>query len=92
MDLILILAFYELNFHLIPFRKKRNLSIDENKSSFDITRSSVIEKPYGYKYKKTKIIINKTRNLFHSAIDKYGSKIFLNFIKILNNFLINIYI
>ena len=63
-------SFYpkQKNFHLIPFRKKRNLSIDENKSSFDITRSSVIEKPYGYKYKKTKIIINKTRNLFHSAI------------------------
>ena len=76
-------SFYpkQKNFHLIPFRKKRNLSIDENKSSFDITRSSVIEKPYGYKYKKTKIIINKTRNLFHSAIDKYGSKIFLNFIE-----------
>ena len=75
-------SFYpkQKNFHLIPSSERRNLSVDENKSSVDYTRNSVIEKPYGYKYKKTKIIINNTRNIPHSAIEKSGSKLFLSFI------------
>ena len=67
------------NYHLLPLRERRNLAFDENKTNVDNNINSVIEKPYGYKYKKTKIVINNTKELHRSASEKIRAKIFLNF-------------
>ena len=67
------------NYHLLPLKERRNSAFDENKTNIDDNKNSVIEKPYGYKYKKTKIVINNTKELHRSASEKIRAKIFLNF-------------
>ena len=67
------------NYHLLPLNGRGNLGYDENKTNNDNIKNSVIEKSYGYKYKKTKIIINDTKELHRSASEKLRAKIFFNF-------------
>ena len=71
------------NFQYLPIDIKRNLSVqevtsDERRNNRD-QANSVIEKPYGFKYKKTKIRINNKDYYHHSSAEKLKSKIFLNF-------------
>lgn len=71
------------NYQYLPIDIKRNLSAqevtnDDNKNNGDQV-NSVIEKPYGYKYKNTKIRINNKDYYHHSSAEKLKSKIFMNF-------------
>ena len=69
------------NFHLLPLNARKNHSnFEENKASNDNLVNSVLEKPYGYKYKHTKIVINKDKlsHLHRSASEKIRAKIFMN--------------
>ena len=70
------------NYHLLPLNVKKNKSnIEENKTCKENFVNSVLEKPYGYKYKQTKIVINKDNlsQLHRSESEKIRSKIFMNF-------------
>ena len=67
------------NFHLLPLNAQRNLDLNENKTYNDNITNSVIEKPYGYKYKKTKIIINNTKELHRNTSEKLSANIFMSF-------------
>ena len=69
------------SFHLLPLNARKNHSnFEENKASTDNLVNSVLEKPYGYKYKHTKIVINKDKlsHLHRSASEKIRAKIFMN--------------
>ena len=72
------------NFQYLPINLQKNKStdeiIDETKKDNEKEVNSVIEKPYGFKYKKTKIVINKDKDFFHqNSADKKKSKIFMSF-------------
>ena len=78
------ITFYPLkkNYHLLPLNARKNLnSSEENKTALENnTTNKVLEKPYGYKYKKTRIFINDNiRELHRSASEKLNSRIFINF-------------
>lgn len=68
------------NFQYLPIDIKRNISAQEVTSDERRNQSnSVIEKPYGYKYKNTRIRINNKDYYHHSSAEKLKSKIFINF-------------
>ena len=70
------------NYHLLPMKIKRNDSkFEENKTCNENFVGSVLEKPYGYKYKRTRIVINKDNlsQLHRSESEKIRAKIFMNF-------------
>jgi len=68
------------NFQYLPIDIKRNISAQEVTSDDRRNQSnSVIEKPYGYKYKNTRIRINNKDYYHHSSAEKLKSKIFINF-------------
>ena len=76
------------NYQLLPIniRINKHTEAPNNDDSKNYINSnevnSVIEKPYGFKYKKTKIVIDKDkgRNYYHhSSAEKMKSKIFLSF-------------
>ena len=77
------------NYQLLPINIRINKHTEAPKNNDDSKNNtntnevnSVIEKPYGFKYKKTKIVINKDkgRNYYHhSSEEKMKSKIFLSF-------------
>ena len=78
------ITFYPLkkNYHLLPLNARKNYnSSEENKTTnVNTMTNTVLEKPYGYKYKKTKIVINNDKKELHrSASEKLNSKIFINF-------------
>ena len=71
------------NFQYLPIDIKRNLSVrevtsDERRNNENQT-NSVIEKPYGYKYKNTRIRINNKDYYHHNSAEKLKSKLFINF-------------
>ena len=72
-------TFYPIkkNYHLLPINAKN--SLEENKTTNDNTTNIVVEKPYGYKYKKTRIYINNKKGMLRSASEKLSSKFFMNF-------------
>ena len=72
------------NYQFLPITFQKNQSIDETiddkKQNNDEKISSVIEKPYGFKYKKTKIIINRDNDIYHNnSQERIKSKIFMTF-------------
>ena len=68
------------NFQYLPIDNKRNISAQEVTSDDPRNQSnSVIDKPYGYKYKNTRIRINNKDYYHHSSAEKLKSKIFINF-------------
>ena len=69
------------NFQLLPLNSKKYNIFEESKTSYENLLNSVVEKPYGYKYKKTRIIIkdNNTKELHHSASERLKAKIFIKF-------------
>lgn len=77
-------TFYPIkkNFYLLPLHKRSNANNDDNKEN-DVNNkmNSVMERPYGYKYKKTKIIINNKKRLSRSTSEKLKAKIFMSFIE-----------
>ena len=78
------ITFYPLkkNYHLLPLNARKNFNgLENNKTSIENnTTNKVLEKPYGYKYKKTRIVINDNiKELHRSATEKLNSKIFINF-------------
>ena len=78
------ITFYPLkkNYHLLPLNARKNYySSEENKTTnINTMANTVLEKPYGYKYKKTKIVINNDKKELHrSASEKLNSRIFINF-------------
>ena len=74
-------TFYPIkkNYHLLPLNERRSYISDDNITNNEINKDSVIEKPYGYKYRKTRIIIKNTKDLHRSASQKFKAKLFLNF-------------
>ena len=74
-------TFYPIkkNYHLLPLNERRSYISDDNLTNNEINKDSVIEKPYGYKYRKTRIIIKNTKDLHRSASQKFKAKLFLNF-------------
>jgi len=63
---------------LMDVSKKDNEIDNEKDNEKDI--NSVIEKSYGFKYKKTKIVINRDKDFYHqNSEEKKKSKIFMSF-------------
>ena len=72
------------NYQYLPINFQKNESInlpfDDNQKDFENEINSVVEKPYGFKYKKTKIILNKDKEFYRqNSQEKMKSKIFMNF-------------
>ena len=71
------------NFQYLPINLQKSQSIDEIDESKKVNENEinkVFEKPYGYKYKKTKIVINKDKDIYHhNSQEKIKSKIFMSF-------------
>ena len=72
-------TFYPIkkNYHLLPLNAKYTL--EEDKTTNENTTNIVFEKPYGYKYKKTRIYINNKKGMHRSSSEKLSSKFFMNF-------------
>ena len=66
------------NFYLIPINSRNHQKSDEFKTVDENQKNSVIEKPYGFKYKNTRIVINN-KKLNYSASERHRAKIFMNF-------------
>ena len=76
------------NYQFLPINFQRSQIIDEPKdqSKKEITNeneneiNAVLEKPYGFKYKKTRIIIDKNKDYYHhNSAERIKSKIFMRF-------------
>ncbi len=72
------------NYQFLPinFKKSQIIEdpIDDNKKDNDNEINSVVAKPYGFKYKKTKIIIDKDKDFYqHINEERQKSKIFMSF-------------
>ena len=74
------------NFQYLPINFQRSQIIeepkDETKKENDNENgiNAVIEKPYGFKYKKTRIVIDKDKDFFHhNSAERIKSKVFMRF-------------
>ena len=75
------------NFQFLPINERINHIIEEEPKVDDIKinneneENSVIEKPYGFKYKKTKIVINRDRDFYNhnNSSERKKSKLFMSF-------------
>ena len=72
------------NYQFLPINFQKSQSIDEqmddNEKNNRNEISSVVEKPYGFKYKKTKIVIKRDKDVYHqNNLERIKSKIFMSF-------------